>query len=524
MNKTLFKSILCLALVSNMIAGLIIPALAAPLPSAEKGANWLVIKQESYGGCEYSFEGSTWAIIGLDAVYRNTHNATYLQSAVKGADRLLLEQSGDGGFSSEIRNTAFGLWSLCEVYKGTGKAVYLTAASRAGDWLIGAQKSGGSFDYYESETAVSVLALTKLYECSQQDKYKNAAINAAGWLVSQQKLDGSFDEIIDTSESVAALVDLYWSTSRSPYNNSAMAGAKWLSGVQHSDGSWGSITETCWALFALSETGLPTYAKATVNAENYLERIQENDGSWGEVKYTGMAVSAIKNYYDYAHGERREIPEIPWPPILLAAFIGLLALTAIHISSATAPFRFGEVFGGGEYAPSREKPQYLHVAIGLALVLLLCRVLLYTDVWAMITSAIAQTLSFGNIANFVVGSTIVLHLTDETLMWVMVTWQCSGILSLIIFGLISVPLLFPLRGPLWVKVLWLGVSCIIGLTWNLVRLSLTVFSAYYFGLSAFKFIHFIVGPFIDFIWMVVMWVVGLSLIMKTEKRQRKELM
>lgn len=77
-------------------------------------------------------------------------------------------------------------------------------------------------------------------------------------------------------------------------------------------------------------------------------------------------------------------------------------------------------------------------------------------------------------------------------------------------------LTFPLKGPLWCKVLWLGLGNLVGSAWNLTRFSLIDATA---ELVAFKFLQFLIGPAIDFLWMVPVWSVGLSVLVFAERRK-----
>lgn len=79
--------------------------------------------------------------------------------------------------------------------------------------------------------------------------------------------------------------------------------------------------------------------------------------------------------------------------------------------------------------------------------------------------------------------------------------------SIMIFNLLSLLLTFPLKGPLWCKIILLGLGNIVGLAWNIVRLSLVVVTA---GVCAFEVVHSVIGPAIDFVWMIPVWSLGLS--------------
>lgn len=89
--------------------------------------------------------------------------------------------------------------------------------------------------------------------------------------------------------------------------------------------------------------------------------------------------------------------------------------------------------------------------------------------------------------------------------------ECSGLITVGIFGLILAATMGLLEGPLWFKAGWTGVGALTGLFWNVNRLVLSASSAHYMGLAAFEFVHFLFSPVVDFLWMVVVWSVGMSL-------------
>jgi hypothetical protein len=92
----------------------------------------------------------------------------------------------------------------------------------------------------------------------------------------------------------------------------------------------------------------------------------------------------------------------------------------------------------------------------------------------------------------------------------------STLLSITIFNLLSVLLTFPLRGPLWCKMLWLGVGSLVGLAWNLIWLSLMSLTV---GAGVFHIVHFAIGPAVDFMWIVPVWSLGLSALASIERRK-----
>ena len=86
-----------------------------------------------------------------------------------------------------------------------------------------------------------------------------------------------------------------------------------------------------------------------------------------------------------------------------------------------------------------------------------------------------------------------------------------------IFNLLSVLLIFPLRGPLWCKMLWLGLGSLVGLAWNLIWLSFTDVAL---GLSGFQILYSVIGPAVNFMRIVPVWSLGLSALASVERRKR----
>lgn len=96
--------------------------------------------------------------------------------------------------------------------------------------------------------------------------------------------------------------------------------------------------------------------------------------------------------------------------------------------------------------------------------------------------------------------------------------ECSGLLTIVVFSFISVFTIGLLRGALSTKLIWFALSLIMGFAWNINRLVLVVTAAHYFGLATFSFMHFILAPTIDFIWVVSMWSFGMSRLKRGGKR------
>jgi len=112
-------------------------------------------------------------------------------------------------------------------------------------------------------------------------------------------------------------------------------------------------------------------------------------------------------------------------------------------------------------------------------------------------------------------------LTDGSSLDIALTWQRSGLVSLIIFGFLFLFLVFPLGGSVWLKVSWLEFGFLIGLAWSFIRLLVAVLIAYYFGAGAFTVVEFFAGPFTDFFWMVLVWSLGLSTLVSSKDKRRR---
>lgn len=64
---------------------------------------------------------------------------------------------------------------------------------------------------------------------------------------------------------------------------------------------------------------------------------------------------------------------------------------------------------------------------------------------------------------------------------------------------------------------WLGLGDLVGLAWNLIRLSLMSFTV---GAGVFQIVHFAIGPAVNFMWIVPVWSLGLSALASVERRKR----
>jgi len=172
--------------------------------------------------------------------------------------------------------------------------------------------------------------------------------------------------------------------------------------------------------------------------------------------------------------------------------------------------------------PQRDKPQVLHLAVGVAIVTFISY--LSVHLFQLLASeALVQVLSIGQIPIVKLWTPEGLALNMRSLVGtdaqIALTPQYSGLLSMVIFSLLFVFLTFPLKGPLWCKVFWLSLGNGVGLTWSLLRLSVGFLVAYHLGYEAFAVVSFLTGPFIDFLWIVPVWSLGLSFIISAERKK-----
>jgi exosortase/archaeosortase family protein len=112
--------------------------------------------------------------------------------------------------------------------------------------------------------------------------------------------------------------------------------------------------------------------------------------------------------------------------------------------------------------------------------------------------------------------TMISPIPSYNLHWVTLDWSCSGVITLSLITLIYAPFLFTIKGPLRVKVFWLFTTIGFSIAWNLVRMSLVTATLYYFGSSVFLLFHYLLGAFIDFIYLVAFYSLALAHLSKYE--------
>ena len=98
--------------------------------------------------------------------------------------------------------------------------------------------------------------------------------------------------------------------------------------------------------------------------------------------------------------------------------------------------------------------------------------------------------------------------------------ESSALITILVFNILSIILTFPLKGPLWCKIAWLGMGNLMGVVWNLVRSSLITVAT---GIETqtFSLTIFVLGPVTDFIWLVPVWSLGISALSSLEHHKRR---
>ena len=135
-----------------------------------------------------------------------------------------------------------------------------------------------------------------------------------------------------------------------------------------------------------------------------------------------------------------------------------------------------------EFRVRREKPNYLHMSVGLGVA----------------------------IAIFLVYSLLDYTPNETTLV------------SIAIFNGLFIFLIFPLEGPLLRKIFLLVSGNLVGLAWYLIQSSFVAVSAPPLEAGAFKLVYVILFPVIDFVWIVSVWSLGLSVLASAKRGNKLE--
>ena len=162
--------------------------------------------------------------------------------------------------------------------------------------------------------------------------------------------------------------------------------------------------------------------------------------------------------------------------------------------------------------PIREKPVFRHAIIQGVLALPIAFFFTSSHAWDLTARISSETLNLVGVETVYVPSlfSIYVRLMDGTLTGFQVLLECSGLYIVSIFSFISIFTIGLLKGSLLKKIVWFLLSIGVGLIWNINRLTSVIIIAYSFGLSTFFFTHYFLGPFIDFLWVVSTWSIGMS--------------
>ena len=96
-----------------------------------------------------------------------------------------------------------------------------------------------------------------------------------------------------------------------------------------------------------------------------------------------------------------------------------------------------------------------------------------------------------------------------------------ALISITIFNLLFVFLLFPLEGPLFRKVYLLVAGNTVGLVWQVIKSSLGTVSIFYLGADTSKILAVVIGPIIDLAWIVSVWSLSLSMLASSRKKEMR---
>lgn len=95
-------------------------------------------------------------------------------------------------------------------------------------------------------------------------------------------------------------------------------------------------------------------------------------------------------------------------------------------------------------------------------------------------------------------------------------------MPILFFNAIFIFLIFPFNGPLPYKILLAGVGNVVGLVWEYFLGYLAANTCHYLG-NVYGVLYFIVSPFLELLWIVSMWALGLS-VLASKKESEKEVL
>ncbi len=157
-----------------------------------------------------------------------------------------------------------------------------------------------------------------------------------------------------------------------------------------------------------------------------------------------------------------------------------------------------------------------HAAILVCLAVILSLFLATGIAWDMTARASTSILEFSGIGTQYVGDQYLMYvrLMDGSVVGFQIQLECSGLITLLVFTFVSAFTVGLLKGSLRNKLVWFLLSAGMGFVWNISRLAAVIAVAYNFGITAFSFVHFILAPSVDFLWIVSAWGIGMSWLKK----------
>lgn len=100
-------------------------------------------------------------------------------------------------------------------------------------------------------------------------------------------------------------------------------------------------------------------------------------------------------------------------------------------------------------------------------------------------------------------------------------FDVSALVAISFFNILFVCLLFPLEGTLLRKIALLFAGNIVGVLWYLIQLAFQEASFSILNTDAFKVIALIGKPLIDFVWIVSIWSLSLSVLASAKQKTER---
>ena len=96
-----------------------------------------------------------------------------------------------------------------------------------------------------------------------------------------------------------------------------------------------------------------------------------------------------------------------------------------------------------------------------------------------------------------------------------------SLVSIAVFNFLFVFLIYPLKGPLQRKIFLLLLGNVVGLAWNSIRSLFATVLTQYLAADSIKVVYVIIWPIVDFLWIVCIWSLGLSLLVSAKRRKEE---